>query len=494
MPNANSTMGTYTVTASAGSLTAYFTLTNTGLHSYVVTVSSDTSTGIPANCPDQSPGAASPGTNCSLRDALAAAATNATSTEPASITFAQTTRTLIILAKGTLNVPAYTTIQGATSGAGSGLTNLITVDGNNATSIFTQAANTVQSTINNLIFTHGNAASRGGAILMYGSLSVNNSTFTDNQAPGSGGAIENTIGDLTVFGSTFANNSTNGFGGAIDNSSNSTVTITESTFTQNKSTGAGIIPVYGGAIYSEGTASISASTITGNTALLGGGVYNLGTMSLSSNIITGNTNTSSTYSNPDCGGFACTLLWDYVRIIQLTPTVTDSGSITIAFKDSLGNSFSQTASYGKFSSPANIASAFGSYFYYNTSGLDTTSITAQPDSPPDNDLLIITSKTGTLNSFTFNHTGQSFSAEQVLIPSLLSVNNNVSGVTAAQINLSPLGNNGGPTQTMVPLTGSLALCAIKSSNATGTDQRGEPRIAVVGTSTCQDAGAVQTAQ
>ena len=69
-------------------------------------------------------------------------------------------------------------------------------------------------------------------------------------------------------------------------------------------------------------------------------------------------------------------------------------------------------------------------------------------------------------------------------------NGNVVGV--AGISLAPLGSYGGPTQTMLPLPGSPAICAINPSAATGTDQRGESRTTTYSSATCQDAGAAQT--
>ena len=98
-----------------------------------------------------------------------------------------------------------------------------------------------------------------------------------------------------------------------------------------------------------------------------------------------------------------------------------------------------------------------------------------------------------LSPLTITNPGKSFLATQLTYPNPLSVNNNVYGLSAGQINLSPLQNNGGPTQTMLPLSGSKALCVITPSSSTGNDQRGQPRIATVASSTCQDAGAVQTA-
>ena len=69
------------------------------------------------------------------------------------------------------------------------------------------------------------------------------------------------------------------------------------------------------------------------------------------------------------------------------------------------------------------------------------------------------------------------------------VDGNIVGVHPT---LTALGNYGGPTQTMIPLPGSVAICAIDPSSASGTDQRGLPRTTTYGGTTCQDAGAVQT--
>src|ERR1700722_6061796 len=74
-----------------------------------------------------------------------------------------------------------------------------------------------------------------------------------------------------------------------------------------------------------------------------------------------------------------------------------------------------------------------------------------------------------------------------------SANGNVIGV--ANIGLAPLGSYGGPTQTMIPLPGSPAICAGSVAAIPGgvtVDQRGEPRITAYGGTTCTDAGAVQT--
>ncbi len=475
---ANTSVGTYTVTASTAALTAPFTLTNTGLHSYVVTAFTDTTAGVASNCLDQPSNAGSANSNCSLRDAIAAAQATATSTQTATITFAQTSPKTITLVHGSLAIPSNTTIQGATSGSGTTLTNLTTIDGNNLATVFTEAAN-VQATLINLVITHGYAAQLGGGVYMFGTLSINNSTFLANQAVSSGGAISNNGGTLNIFGSTFQGNisqASAGFGGGIDNFANGTVNLSNSTLTGNQA-------YEGGALYSNGTASITDTTIAGNLATFGGGVYNNNVnMTVTNSILNGD-------GAEECGGLYCAPLYVYVLFGSATPTPVDQSTINIAFSDSLGNTFSQTVSYGPFSSPTSLASAFGPYFYENFSGLDTTSITGKAFGG----LLVISPLNGaTLSPLTITNPGKSFTATQQFYPYLLSVGNNVYGLSATQINLAPLANNGGPTQTMLPLSGSKALCVLSPSTATGTDQRGQPRTATVGATTCQDAGAVQT--
>ncbi len=473
---ANSTTGTYTATAAFGSLSSTFTLTNTGAHSFIVTVATDSTTGVAANCIDQTSGSHASNANCSLRDALSAAASVAAPTQPATITFAQTAPSTITLAHGTLNVPSYTTVQGATSGSGSSLTNLITIDGNNAYGIFTIASGVLQASINNLIITRGNTSSVGGGIFTEGTLSVSQCSFTFNIASSSGGAISNEGGNLTVFGSTFSNNqelSTSGYGGAIDNFAAGTIAISNSTFTTN--TGE-----YGGAIYSHGLSTITNSTIVGNTAPYGAGVYNLGGMTLTGSIVDNN-------SANDCWGLGC---FPGAAYVTFAGAYNGTESITIAFTDSKGNSFSQSTPVGTFSTDISIASTFGPYFYENFSGLDTASITGQSFG----ELLVITPLNGaTLNPLNITYTGTTgLTATQTPYPNPLSGAGDITGFTISQLHLSALGNNGGPTQTMLPLAGSVALCVVSPSAAPGTDQRGQPRFSSVNGTTCQDSGAVQT--
>jgi hypothetical protein len=378
---------------------------------FVVNVATDDA-GSAANCTPQSSTTSNTSDSaCSLRDALLAAAV---APEGANITFATSSfqnPTTITLTNGTLNLPTKTTLTGPTSGSGGTLTNLVTVNGN-GTSIH-QASSTIftvtgaATSISNLAITggwlsgNGGGPTYGGGILNSGTLTLTNSTVTNNGAVASGGGIYNT-GTLTVVGCTISGNTgtanAQGEGGGIDNEDNGTLTITNSTIANNLSPNG-----YGSGIaVGSGTATITNSTITGNSGGPDGGIANLGgTVVLGNTIVNGN------------GG-----------LNDVKGTYTDNGGNILGY-----------------------------------------------------------------------------------------VNNNLIN-SSNNLNLGPLGNYGGPTQTMLPLPGSSAICAGTSGNSPSgwqlpeiqidIDQRGFPNynssypklpFAPGGNPIpppCYDAGAVQT--
>jgi len=366
--------------------------------------------GIAIKCSVQpTPGATTITDSCTLRDALLYAATLGT----VNISFDSTTfatAQTIALKHGTLNIPAYTSITGPTSGSGAALTNLLTVDGGGSGGTSTETIFVVNGTgaaISNLNINNGYAASggNGGAITNFGSLAISDSSFGGNQATGSGGAIFNAGGTLTVTNSTFYGNSAaGGNGGAIDNSNYSscgTATITNSTFYQNTAAngGAGV----GGAFNNDSggcTLTVTNSTIDGNSSdSNGGGIFNASSLNLANSIIAGNTNGASGADDVDDAGQG-------------------------------GN-------------------------FWNGSNVINGNLLGTYDSNPQ---------------------------------------------TGTNVNLAPIGSYGGPTQTLIPLPGSAAICAGLASNIPSgvtNDQRGEPNTnttypGYTGSTPCVDAGAVQT--
>lgn len=120
---------------------------------------------------------------------------------------------------------------------------------------------------------------KGGGILNFGTLTLNNCVVKDNQTDAPpvlsfGGGIYNG-GTLSLIGTTVTRNFANGDGGAIYNSG--TLSLSGSSVTRNTSTNGD-----GGGIFNDVTGSlfISNSTVSNNQAVLGDDIDNLGTMTV----------------------------------------------------------------------------------------------------------------------------------------------------------------------------------------------------------------------
>lgn len=154
----------------------------------------------------------------------------------------------------------------------------------------------------------------GGGIYNLGTLTVIDTTFTDNVASsrtgyviGSGGAIYNQ-GTLTVRDSTFTGNAAES-GGAIYSRSGTKLTVERTTISDNSA------PCGGSGISNRGTTTVSDSTISDNMVLgnwceagAAGISNNNGTMTVTHSIISGNVNENSSGGglsnygyNPDQG-------------------------------------------------------------------------------------------------------------------------------------------------------------------------------------------------
>ncbi len=175
-------------------------------------------------------------------------------------------------------------------------------------------------TINDSTVTDNSAPRLGGGIADYGTLTVNNSAVTDNHALGTyGGGIavfsgapfsapfsaSLTVKDSTVSGNTaFQNgggiadvastvtlnncdvtgNSAYLYNGGGLNNHGGNLTISHSRVSGNSSNGSG------GGIYNfaGASATVSDSSLSGNSAFFGGGICNVGTLMLSNSTLSGN--------------------------------------------------------------------------------------------------------------------------------------------------------------------------------------------------------------
>jgi CSLREA domain-containing protein len=446
---ANTTAGGYTVTASVAgvSTNASFNLTNLPSPVYTVTTLADDNpnnngTGNANLCNDTSTGNA-PISGCSLRDAIAAAAAVSSSTLTPTINFAATQTTssgsiaLSATTPGDYNVTTggTLTISNNMNIVGPGA-NLLSIDGGSAVGVFNISSGTVS--ISGLTVTNGSTGSGGGIFNnAASSLTVTNSTFSNNHAS-----------------STVTHGTVNLYGGGIYNGG--TLAVTNSAFSNNQAT---IVPglegwayLYGGGIYSTGTLTVANSTFSNNQASGSGGMY----------------------ATVDVYGGAISI---------------GTGGTAKVINSTLSGNFANASSY------LGSTSVFGGGIYnsgtlmlantiVNGNWLGTASTPSNYDDLDD--------ATG---GTTFTG-GPSDSSGNIL------GNYNIQTAVAPSpaIQLAPLGNYGGAMQAMIPLPGSAAICAGTTANATAagltTDQRGNLRSNSTypgySTTACVDAGAVQT--
>jgi hypothetical protein len=122
-------------------------------------------------------------------------------------------------------------------------------------------------TVSNVTFNNGNPESDGGAIFTSdASLTITNSTFTNNVG-GDGGAIavEGGLGTVIITGSTFSANTASTDGGALHD--DTTMTVINSTFTGNTATDGGAFSDFD----ATGPATLINDTFSGNTTTGGAG-------------------------------------------------------------------------------------------------------------------------------------------------------------------------------------------------------------------------------
>ena len=241
----------------------------------------------------------------SLRAEIAAAQAGDTiafsnSTANGAVNFYDGTLHTITLTSGELLVNNSLTVQGA--GAGQ-----LAISGGNNSRVFEVAAG-VQATLTGLTIRDGNGwpvagvaeSGDGGAILNWGTLTLNNSTVSGSSAGGSTGGGIYSAGMLTLGKDTISGNTAYRAGGIY---SSGTATLTGCTLTNNTATGG--FPTWylwdvstawsngaGGGVYNDGTMTVTSCTLTGNTVADGGagggGIYNSRKLTVKNSTVSGN--------------------------------------------------------------------------------------------------------------------------------------------------------------------------------------------------------------
>jgi hypothetical protein len=351
---------------------------------------------------------------------------------------------------------ASNTINFATAAFPNGGTNTITLAGG----VLVSNVNlTIDATANGNVTIDANHVSSVMKTAYGSSLNLSHLTLRNgNSAYGGGidaGAITGGGSSIVMSNSTLSGNSATYKGGGISIGIGSSLLLKNSTLSGNSAP-------KGGGIYSNGPIALTDSTLSGNSASLGGGIFsNSGAAMAYSVTLTRSTLSGNSASNQGGG----------IRSYSNHVTVTLTNS-TLS-----GNS----APVG-----AGICSTAG--------GLTLTNSTLSGNTA--------TTSSGNSGGIYIALAGTVFTANNSIIggntqPHGLDVNRypdaGANNLIAFNPKLSPLADNGGPTQTMLPQQDSGVINAISCTNAPPTDQRGmiRPDPASSNMATPCDAGAVE---
>lgn len=395
--------------------------------------------------------------DCSLREAVAVAASGDTIVFAAGLA-GQT----ITLTQGVVTIDKNLVVNGVDG---------LKVSGAGASRVFHITAKAI---IDNLDLKNGfathpdvvsSAGGQGGAVLVQGELTLNNSTVSMSSAH-SGGAIA-VSGVLKLNNAIIINNSASFVGGGIEADSQSTVVeINDSVIKYNHAQRGGGLEMSNGTLKMTGTTvsgnhatsgeglgggifltginyfytsyqtnfDITSSTISGNSARSGGGIFNQGYLTLINTTISGNeateTNGGGLVHNTPMSNF-------FGELRMLNVTVTQNAAPL-----GLGGGVYHSGNSGEL----NVA---------NSIIADNSNLN---DTAPD--------VKGILDSWGYN-LFSSLNGMQLL--------GDWSGI---QINanpaLAPLANNGGKTKTHLPYLNSPAVD--KGSDALAVDEGGSPLV------------------
>jgi len=283
----------------------------------------------------------------------------------------------------------------------------------------------------------------GGGIFNSGTLTLTNSTVAGNTGESSGGGIGST-GTVTLTNSTVAGNTARQSGGGIDN--RGTLTVTNSTVSGNTSeeNGGGGISSWGG------TLALTNSTVSGNTAgesgprdvSGGGGILSGGTLTVTNSTVSGNT------SEENGGG---------IFVMPETVTTITNSTVSGNTAAELGGGmmiFSPSSSPGTLTLTQstvaqNSASEGGGIWSVSNEGLTVTTSLIDGDC----------NERPVSSSHSIESPGRTCGFVQL-------------PVSADDLKLGPLQDNGGPTETQALLPGSVAIDQIPAADCLDAD--GEP--------------------
>ena len=414
------------------------------------------------------------------------------------------------------DIKTATTIDGAGK---------ITLSGLSATRIFA-LTDSGSLTLKRITLERGyGGTSDGGAIFAgAGHLTLDTTTIQNSYTPFKGGAIYG-FGIIDIANSTFANNVAGNGGAIYADGGTGPVTITGSTFDGNSVTNTSL----GGAIYTKQPLSITNCEFAGNSAGSGGAIYARRAVASTTTSITASTfhDNRTTGQYPNANGGA--LLVDNVPVTVDTSLFHDNngqsgaalyvmpnGQVLVSDGTLRDNHATNGAGvYNRGAANLNDVTISGGDASHggaidNFGGLVLTNVTLSGNSGTYGGALKNEDGIAALTNVTFwgnsaaNQYGSIWNSgdntnlylKNVIVANSPTGGNcrffkapdsvlfNLSsddtcgfgaGRDNANVNLGPLANNGGPTQTHLPQSGSAAIDNGTNSGAPSTDQRGVAR-------------------
>ena len=336
-------------------------------------------------------------------------------------------------------------------GPGAGL---VTVSGNDAVEVLSVSSGVTASLLG-VTIARGSADVSGGGIYNSGTLTLSDASITDNWV------------------STGAFGGLGGGGGGLYNAG--TMTVTDSAFDNNFTPNEG----WGGGLYSTGTMTVADCTFDNNWAWYGGGLDNLGTMTV----------TGSAADN-DLARSAGGVLNDGGTLTVANSTIADNS--TSANGGGIGTG--GTAIVANCTIAGNLAPYGGGGAQVNSGTLILTNCTIAYNSaiaPAGGGLQVTGGTAVSNNTIVALNTGHDIYGGVSGAYNVIGTGGSgglVNGTSGNQVGvadpgLGPLGDYGGPTQTIALLpgcpaidAGSNALAVDPQGNPLITDQRGFPRI------------------
>ncbi len=349
----------------------------------------------------------------------------------------------------------------------------------NSSSYVGGGLSTTDGTLTDCTFT-GNSAERGGGVVCDRTVTFTDCTLTGNSATNDGGGLSvgtglggsEEGGTVTLTSSTVSNNTAGNNGGGLyiagggyGTASPGIATLTNSIVSNNTAGNSG------GGLYIESsniassTATLTSSTVSNNAASnYGGGlsVGPFGTATLSSSTLTGN----STTATPSNGGGMYTVGTAALTNCTIAGNEAYYGAGLSISKD-LSTGFGGSTTLTNCTVSANDATGGGGGLFIDPLGL--TLLGSQAMVTLDN--TIVAEQTQGADMFVFTPPGEVIGADNVFSDAAYTP----SSIVADPL-LAPLGNYGGPTQTMALLPGSPAIDAgMTGAGIPTTDQRGTAR-------------------